>query len=160
MSDSFVTSGTVARQAPLSMGFPRQERWRLCHPLLQEIFLTQDLSQCLLHWQADSLPPSHPGSPLSPGRFRWQSQDLDLQCHCSHPTGTVSWPSAKMTLWRGAEVGQTSLFSIQALSLRPSSSEAITYEGRRKTGTVQSYLFSVKPGDWKCFRNISGWHEG
>ena len=28
MSDSFVTSGTVARQAPLSMRFPRQEYWR------------------------------------------------------------------------------------------------------------------------------------
>ena len=27
-SDSFVTPWTVARQAPLSMGFPRQEYWR------------------------------------------------------------------------------------------------------------------------------------
>ena len=27
MSDSFVTPWTVARQAPLSMGFPRQECW-------------------------------------------------------------------------------------------------------------------------------------
>ena len=27
MSDSFVTSWTVASQAPLSMGFPRQEYW-------------------------------------------------------------------------------------------------------------------------------------
>ena len=27
MSDSFVTLWTVARQAPLSMGFPRQEYW-------------------------------------------------------------------------------------------------------------------------------------
>ena len=27
MSDSFVTLFTVARQAPLSMGFPRQEYW-------------------------------------------------------------------------------------------------------------------------------------
>ena len=25
--DSFVTQGTVACQAPLSMGFPRQEHW-------------------------------------------------------------------------------------------------------------------------------------
>ena len=28
MSDSLVTPWTVARQAPLSMGFPRQEYWR------------------------------------------------------------------------------------------------------------------------------------
>ena len=27
MSDSFVIPGTVAHQAPLSMGFPRQEHW-------------------------------------------------------------------------------------------------------------------------------------
>ena len=27
MSDSFATPWTVARQAPLSMGFPRQEYW-------------------------------------------------------------------------------------------------------------------------------------
>ena len=27
MSDSLVTSGTVAHQAPLPMGFPRQEYW-------------------------------------------------------------------------------------------------------------------------------------
>ena len=27
MSDSFATLWTVARQAPLSMGFPRQEYW-------------------------------------------------------------------------------------------------------------------------------------
>ena len=27
MSDSFVTPGTVVHQAPLSLGFPRQEYW-------------------------------------------------------------------------------------------------------------------------------------
>ena len=33
MSDSFVTPRAVARQAPLSMGFPRQEYWsRLLFP--------------------------------------------------------------------------------------------------------------------------------
>ena len=31
--------------------------------LLQGIFLTQGLNLCLLHWQADSLPLSHWGSP-------------------------------------------------------------------------------------------------
>ena len=36
------------------------------HFLLQEIFLTQGLNThllCLLHWQVDSLPLSHLGSP-------------------------------------------------------------------------------------------------
>ena len=38
----------------------------ICHFLLQEIFPTQGLNsslQCLLHWQQDSLPLSHLGSP-------------------------------------------------------------------------------------------------
>ena len=44
----FATLWTVARQAPPSMGFSRQEYWG-CHALLQGIFLTQGLNMCLLH---------------------------------------------------------------------------------------------------------------
>ena len=36
-----------------------------CHFLLQGIFVTQGSKQCLLRWQADSLPLSHLGSPMS-----------------------------------------------------------------------------------------------
>ena len=39
-----VTAWTVARQAPLSMGFPRQNTGVGCHFHLQGIFLTQGLS--------------------------------------------------------------------------------------------------------------------
>ena len=54
---------TVACQAPLSMGFSRQEYWSgLPFPALG-IFLTQGLNPHLLHWQADSLPVGHLGSP-------------------------------------------------------------------------------------------------
>ena len=35
-----------------------------CHFLLQEIFLTQGLNPCLLHWLGDSLLLSHLGSPF------------------------------------------------------------------------------------------------
>ena len=38
----FVTSWTIAHQAPLSMGFSRKEHWRGCHFLLQGIFPTRD----------------------------------------------------------------------------------------------------------------------
>ena len=34
----------------------------VCHFLLQEIFPTQELNLCLLHWQADSSPLSHQAS--------------------------------------------------------------------------------------------------
>ena len=41
VSNSFVTLWTVAHQARLSMGLPRQEYWMGCHAFLQGIFLTQ-----------------------------------------------------------------------------------------------------------------------
>ena len=63
---------TLDHQAPLSMGFPRHS-WRPemgvgCRFLLQGIFQTQGWTLSLLHllpWQADSLPLSHLGSPLT-----------------------------------------------------------------------------------------------
>ena len=54
----FETPWTVALQAPLSMGFSRQEYWSGLHFLLQGILLTQG-SLRFLHWQAGSLPLSH-----------------------------------------------------------------------------------------------------
>ena len=46
---TFVTPWTVALQAPLSMGFSRQEHWSGFHFLLQGIFPTQELNQGLQH---------------------------------------------------------------------------------------------------------------
>ena len=65
----FVTLWTVARQAPLSMGFSRQGYWSECHFLFQGIFPTQGSNLSLLpllyllHWHVDSLPLSHWGKP-------------------------------------------------------------------------------------------------
>ena len=47
VSDSCVTPRTVACQAPLSRGFPRQEYWS--HLLLQRIFPNQASNPHLLH---------------------------------------------------------------------------------------------------------------
>ena len=44
----FVTLWTVARQAPVSVGFSRQEYWSGLHVLLQEIFPTQGSNLHLL----------------------------------------------------------------------------------------------------------------
>ena len=62
----FVTLWTVARQAPLSMGFSRQEYWSglPCSP--PGDLPTQGSNLSLLsrpHWQAGSLPPVLPGKP-------------------------------------------------------------------------------------------------
>ena len=63
MSDS-ATSWTVAHQALLFIDSPGKNTEMGCHVLLQEIFPTQGSNLCLLHWQADSLPQNHRGSPL------------------------------------------------------------------------------------------------
>ena len=67
MSNSFATPWTVAHQASLSMGSPRQEHWSglpfpspgdLPNPGTERLILR------LLRWQAGSLPLNHLGSPL------------------------------------------------------------------------------------------------
>ena len=55
----FVTPWTVACQAPLSVGFSRQEYWNGLPFPSPGSFLTQGLNPhllCLLYWQAGSLP--------------------------------------------------------------------------------------------------------
>ena len=63
------TLWTVAHQAPLSMGFFRQEHWsRGCHALLQEIFSTLGSNLCLM-------------SPALSGRFFTTSASWEVQKH-------------------------------------------------------------------------------
>ena len=60
----FATLWTVGHQAPLSMGYSRQEYWESFHTFLQGIFLAQGSNPLLfylLHWQAGSLPLVPPG---------------------------------------------------------------------------------------------------
>jgi len=68
----FATPWAVAHQAPLSMGFPKQEYWGglPCPP--SGIFLTHGSNLhlfCLLHWQVGSLPLVPPGKPLEGLQF-------------------------------------------------------------------------------------------
>ena len=68
--DSFATLWTVARQTPLSMGFPRQEygnKVQFPNPGDLPDRGIQPASLCLLHWQADSLPLAPPGKPQRKG---------------------------------------------------------------------------------------------
>ena len=59
VSDSFLTPWFIACQAPLFMGFPRQEYWSgLPFPSPGDL-----LNPGIKAWQADSLPLSHQGSP-------------------------------------------------------------------------------------------------
>ena len=59
----FVTPWTAAHQAPLSMGFSRQEFWSgLPFPSPGNI-PEPGIRLCLQHWKVDSLPLSNLGSP-------------------------------------------------------------------------------------------------
>ena len=59
-----MTPWTAALQAPLSMGFPRQEYWSGL-PLPSPGDLPDPGSNLfLLHWEADPLPLNHLGSPI------------------------------------------------------------------------------------------------
>ena len=82
-----VTPWTVASQAPLSMGFPRQEFWGGLPCLPLGIFLTQGLKShllYLLHWQASSLPlvplGKHSHYSLTSNRS-WKSNTFSLRFH-------------------------------------------------------------------------------
>jgi len=62
MSGSFVTLGTEAHQAPLSMGFPRQAYWSgLPFPSPGDL-PNPGFELVSPAWQADYLPLSHLGS--------------------------------------------------------------------------------------------------
>ena len=74
MSDSFVTTWTVACQAPLSMGFPRQESCSGLSFSSPGNFPTQRLNPCLRNWQVCSLPLSHQGNPCL-GTFSCYSEE-------------------------------------------------------------------------------------
>ena len=60
----FVTPWTVAHQAPVSIGFCRQEHWSGLPFSPPWSLPTQEFNLYFLHWQADSLPLSHEGSPF------------------------------------------------------------------------------------------------
>ena len=56
-----------------------------CHAFLQGIFLTQGSNPCLLrllHWQVDSLPLSHPGSPKPMTQNPKPMIILDIKLFC------------------------------------------------------------------------------
>ena len=77
----FGTQWTVAFQAPLSMGFPRQEYWSGLPFLSPGDRPGSGIEPSLLHWQADSLPLSHQ---LSPGDSHEKNIYRGLS-PCPHP---------------------------------------------------------------------------
>ena len=93
---TFVTPWSVAHQAPLSMRFPRQEYWSgLPFPSPGDLPDPgiEPFSPRLLHWQADSLPLSQLGSPVTSN----YSFNIYTLLQCRRP-GLDPW--ARKTPWR------------------------------------------------------------
>ena len=96
VSDS-VTPWTVTRQAPLSMGFPRQEYWSGVPFPSQGIFATQGSNPSLLRlwsWQMDSLPPGKPFFQLGSEGCSVVSNPLQphgLCCPWNSPGQILEW---------------------------------------------------------------------
>ena len=61
--NSFWPHGLQPARLLCPWDFPGRDTGVCYHFLLQGIFLTQGSNRCLLHWQADSLPLNHLGSP-------------------------------------------------------------------------------------------------
>ena len=85
MSDSFVTPWTVAHQAPLSMGFPRQEYWNGLPFLSPGDLPNPGIEPASPARQADSLPLSHLGSHLG------EVSKFDDLSHSSTLTWKIPW---------------------------------------------------------------------
>ena len=75
----FVNPWTVAHQAPLSMGFSRQEYWsRLPFSSSGDLPKIEPASLCLLHWQVCSLPLAPPGKAW--GTIKVEKKNYQLKC--------------------------------------------------------------------------------
>ena len=99
MSDSFATTWTVARQAPLSMGFSRQEYWSGL-PFSSPGGLTdagiKPKSPAL---QADSLPSEPPGKLINhcSSAKILNNCRLEVLCHLFNCSALlISFPSCKL----------------------------------------------------------------
>ena len=92
MSDSFVTPWTVAHQASLLMGFPRQEYWSgLPCPSPQDLPVP-GIKPVSPDWQMDSLPLIQLGSPLYPTCVCVSARSFLTLCSpadCSLPGSSV-----------------------------------------------------------------------
>ena len=88
-----------------------------CHALLQGIFPTQRSNPCLLHWQPDSLPLIHLGSPntmlaaAAAAKSLQSCPTLSDPMHCSPPGSSVHGIFQARVLEWGAIAFSNTMFS-------------------------------------------------
>ena len=115
---SFATPWTVARQM-LLWDFAGKNTGVDCRFLLQGIFPTQGSNPCFLHWQVDSLPLSHLGSPAVIMKVKVNSSVMpdSLRSHGLLPTRFLCpWNSPGKNPGVGCPVLLQGIFPNQGLN--------------------------------------------
>ena len=113
-----MTPWIVARQAPLSMGFPGKNTGVGSHFLLQGIFPTQELNPCLLNRRQILYHLSHQGSPkTSEGSvITWKMLNIKERQikismrikHWWHLPVKMSWKLQNILLWTERQILKSS----------------------------------------------------
>ena len=126
-----VTLWTVARQAPLSVGFSWQDTGVGCCALLQGVFFTQGLNPCLLcalHWQVGALP-------LASCLVNRHNSWLYMSIICiSYIAISSAWLIA---IWYGDWSGQNETIP-ESLGMRHREESMILQAGERKRSYIES----------------------
>ena len=99
VSESFLTPWTAACQAPLFVGFPRQESWRDFHFLLHGIFLTQGSNSSLLHCKQILY---HWTTCEAPG-LGWMEWVSCSHIHRYSSTNTMKFLKIFLTVWKNVQ---------------------------------------------------------
>ena len=94
---TLATPWTAARQAPLSMGFPRQEYWSgLTFPSPGD-FPNPGVKRTSLAWQVDSLSLSHRGSPIY--HVKWSCSVVSDSLRPSQAPLSMGFFQARVLEW-------------------------------------------------------------
>ena len=86
MSDCALSSGLQPPRLLCPRDFPGKNTGVGCHCLLQGTFLIRGVNMCLLHllhWQSNSLPLTHPGSPRGISIYSLISTSIEFLLFCA-----------------------------------------------------------------------------
>ena len=124
------------------MEIPRQGYWVGSHFFLQGIFPTQGLNPSLLHWQVDSLPLSHLGSP---GKCLKEHEVCLIYPVCFSPHHQGFPPCHKSVCWGSHQIlhGSGKLWTSGKCAVHLEVPSVLSWSKRRvsfwKTDSLSSY---------------------
>ena len=121
MSDSLQPHGLKPSRLLHPWGFPVKNTGVSCHFFLQGNLPTQGLNWCLLHWQMNSLPLSHQGSPEVKSHQNSNppltlSHDWTLFLRTLHPATPYPQQKHSVSFWPGSYLAMLQRWDAKAFS--------------------------------------------